>query len=157
MGSSCAFAIQVSPLVKVDELKSLSHVRLFATPRAIQSMEFSGPEYRSGQPFSLVRDLPNPGSNPGLLHSGQILYQLSHREAQEYWSGLPIPSPADLPDPGIETESPALQADSLPTKLSGKPSGEVSVQIFGPLFFIVFFSSFKSCLYIPRKSSLSSG
>ena len=44
------------------------------------------------------------------------------REAQEYWSGEPIPSPADLPNPGIEPRSPALQADSLPTELSGKPS-----------------------------------
>ena len=35
---------------------------------------------------------------------------------QEYWSGLPFPSPGDLPDPGIESRSPALQADSLPTK-----------------------------------------
>ena len=25
------------------------------------------------------------GSNPGLLHCMWILYQLSHREAQEYW------------------------------------------------------------------------
>ena len=33
----------------------------------------------------------------------------------------PIPSPADLPNPGIESESPALQADSLPTELPGKP------------------------------------
>ena len=32
---------------------------------------------------------------------------------QEYWSGLPFPSPGDLPDPGIESRSPALQADSL--------------------------------------------
>ena len=40
----------------------------------------------------------------------------------EYCSGQPIPSPADLPDPGIEPESPALQADSLPTELSGKPN-----------------------------------
>ena len=32
---------------------------------------------------------------------------------QEYWSGLPFPSPGDLPDPGIETGSPALQADAL--------------------------------------------
>ena len=31
-----------------------------------------------------------------------------------------MPSPADLPDPGIEPVSPALQADSLPTELSGK-------------------------------------
>ena len=41
---------------------------------------------------------------------------------QEYWSGLPFPSPGDLPNPGIELRSPALQADSLPTELRGKPS-----------------------------------
>ena len=34
---------------------------------------------------------------------------------QEYWSGLPFPSPE------IEPRSPALQADSLPTELQGKP------------------------------------
>ena len=38
-----------------------------------------------------------------------------------YWSGLRFPSPGDLPDPGIEPKSPAWQADSLPTKLQGKP------------------------------------
>ena len=37
---------------------------------------------------------------------------------QDYWSGLPFPSPGDLPDSGIKPRSPALQADSLPTKLS---------------------------------------
>ena len=40
----------------------------------------------------------------------------------EYWSRWPFPSPGDLPDPGIEAESPALQADSLPAELPGKPS-----------------------------------
>ena len=40
---------------------------------------------------------------------------------QEYWSGLPVPSPGDLPDPGIKPGSPALQTDSLPTELWGKP------------------------------------
>ena len=40
---------------------------------------------------------------------------------QEYWSGLPFPSPVDLLHPVIEPESPALQADSLPTELLGKP------------------------------------
>ena len=35
---------------------------------------------------------------------------------QEYWNGLPFPSPGDLPNPGIEPESPALQADALPSK-----------------------------------------
>ena len=38
---------------------------------------------------------------------------------QEYWSVLPFPSPADLPNPGVEPESPALQADSLPSEPPG--------------------------------------
>ena len=68
-------------------MKSLSHVRLFATPWAVayqapQSMEFS---------------------------------------RQQYWSGLPFPSPGDLPSPGIEPESPAVQADALPSEPPGKP------------------------------------
>ena len=40
---------------------------------------------------------------------------------QEYWRGLPCPPPEDLPNPGIESRSPALQADSLPSNLPGKP------------------------------------
>ena len=39
----------------------------------------------------------------------------------EYWSGLPFPTPGDLPDPGSKCESPALQADSLPSEPPGKP------------------------------------
>ena len=38
---------------------------------------------------------------------------------QEYWSGLPFPSPGDLPDSGIESRSPTLQADSLPSEPPG--------------------------------------
>ena len=41
---------------------------------------------------------------------------------QEYWSGLSFPSPEDLPDIRIEPMSPALQADALPSELSGKPT-----------------------------------
>ena len=32
-----------------------------------------------------------------------------------------FPSPGDLPNLGSKPESPALQADSLPAELSGKP------------------------------------
>ena len=39
---------------------------------------------------------------------------------QEYWSGLPFPSPGDLPNPGVESRSPALQADTLPSEPPGK-------------------------------------
>ena len=50
--------------------KSLSRVRLFATPwtiahQAPQSMEFSRQEYWSGLPFPSPEDLPNPGIEPG--------------------------------------------------------------------------------------------
>ena len=40
---------------------------------------------------------------------------------QEYWKGLPFPSPGDFYNPEIETGSPALQADSLPSEPPGKP------------------------------------
>ena len=54
--------------------------------------------------------------------SGRFFTSWATREAQEYWSGEPIPSPGDLPNPGIEPGSPALQVDSLPAELHGKPN-----------------------------------
>ena len=64
---------------------------------------------------------PTEGSNPGFLHCWQNLAVWATREVCGYWNGWPIPSPVDLPDPGIELGSPALQVDSLPPELSGKP------------------------------------
>ena len=75
-----------------------------------------------GSLFLLQGIFPAQGSNPGLPYCRQILYQLSHKKAQEYWSGEPIPSPGNLPNPGIKPGSPALQVDSLPAELSGKPT-----------------------------------
>ena len=54
--------------MKVKE-KSLSHVRLFATPwtvahQAPLSMGFSRHEYWSGLPFPSPGDLPDPGIEP---------------------------------------------------------------------------------------------
>ena len=51
-------------------MRSLSHVRLFATPwtvayKAPLSMEFTRKEYWSGLPFPSPGDLPNPGIEPG--------------------------------------------------------------------------------------------
>ena len=55
--------------VKVN-VKSLSHVRLFATPwtvayHAPPSMGFSRQEYWSGVPLPSPGDRPNPGIEPG--------------------------------------------------------------------------------------------
>ena len=49
------------------------------------------------------------------------LYSPRNSAGQITGVGSPFPSSADLPDPGIKLGSPALQADSLPTELSGKP------------------------------------
>ena len=53
--------------------------------------------------------------------AGRFFTVWATREAQTYWSGSPIPSPGDPPDPGIKPGSPALQVDSLPAELPGKP------------------------------------
>ena len=42
-------------------------------------MGFSRQEYWSGLPCPPPEDLPDPGSNPGVLYCRQILYDLSHR------------------------------------------------------------------------------
>ena len=54
-------------------MKSLSRVRLFATPwtvahQAPQSMGFSRQEDWSGVPFPSPGDLPDPGIEPGPPH-----------------------------------------------------------------------------------------
>ena len=57
---------------KKGNVKSLSRVRLFATPwtvahQAPPSMGFSRQDYWSGLPFPSPGDLPAPGMEPGSL------------------------------------------------------------------------------------------
>ena len=56
-------------MVKKVKVKSLSRVRLFATPwtvayQAPPSLGFSRQEYWSGLPFPFPGDLPDPGIEP---------------------------------------------------------------------------------------------
>ena len=80
--------------VKWSEVKSLSRVRLFATPwtvayQAPQSMEFSRQEYWSGLPFPSPGDLPNPEIEPtsvfwpGEFHGRRSLVGYSPRGRKE--------------------------------------------------------------------------
>ena len=57
-----------------------------------QSMEFSRPEYQSGQPFLSPGTFPIQVSNPGLLHYKQILYHLSHQGSPRIleWVAFPF-------------------------------------------------------------------
>ena len=77
--------------------------------------------------LSLIQGIFQPRDKTQVSPSaGGFFTSRARREAQEYWSGKPMPSPGDLPDPGIELRSPALQVDTLPTMLSGKPALYVS-------------------------------
>ena len=66
----------------------LSQVLLFVTLWAVAcqaplSMEFSKQKYWSGLSFPSPGIFLTQGSDPGLLHCRQMLYCLSHQEAEE--------------------------------------------------------------------------
>ena len=52
--------------------------------------------------FPFTRDLPKPGSNPGLLHCRRILYQLSHQGSLRIleWVAYPFSRRSSLPRNG---------------------------------------------------------
>ena len=77
--------------------KSLSRVRLFATPWTLQSMAFSRPEYWSG--YLIQGIFPTQGSNPGLRHYRWILYQLTHKRSPRIleWVAYPFSSGSSRP------------------------------------------------------------
>ena len=50
---------------------------------------------------------------------------------QECSSGLPFPTPGDRSDPGIESWSPSLQTDSLPSEPPGKPLYIINLSYLG--------------------------
>ena len=63
---------------------------------------------------------PTQGSNQGLLHCKQILYQLSHKGSPRILKLVAYPFFSIFSQPRIKLGSPALQVDSLPTELPGK-------------------------------------
>ena len=71
-------------------------------------------------PFSRGSSQPRDQTQVSRI-AGRFFTSCATRGAQEDCGGWCIPFPADLPDPGIELGSSALQVDSLPIQLSGKP------------------------------------
>ena len=71
----------------------------------------------------LQGNLPNPGILPrSLPQCRQILYWLSHQGSPRTLEWVSNPSSEDLPDQEIKPGSSALQVDSLPAELPGKPT-----------------------------------
>ena len=86
-------------------------------------MEFSRPEYWSGQPFLSPGDLPNPGIKPRsfALQADSLSAEPSGKPKN---TGVGNPSLVQwifLNQESNQPRSPAFQADSLPAKLPGKP------------------------------------
>ena len=69
----------------------------------------------------LQQIFPTRGSNPGIPLCRQILYHLSHQGSPRIQEWVTHPSPENRPDPGIKPRSSALQGNSLPAELPGKP------------------------------------
>ena len=78
----------------------------------------------------LLGIFPTQGSNPGLPHWRRILYCLSHQGSPRILEWVAYPSPGELLNPGIEPGSPAMQADSLPAELPGKPRSAICVYTY---------------------------
>jgi len=73
--------------------------------------------------LSLLQGIfPIQGLNPGLLHCRWILYQLIHKGSPRILEWVAYPFSSISSWPRNQTGSPALQVDSLPTELSGKPN-----------------------------------
>ena len=111
--------------------KSLSRVRLFATPWIVahqtpRSMGFSRHEYWSGLPF------PFPAKSLSHVQFFATLWNVAHQTSlsvgfsrQEYWRGLPFPSPVIFLTQGSNLcllYSLHWQADSLPLSHLGSLS-----------------------------------
>ena len=70
--------------------------------------------------LSLLQGIfPTLGSNPGLPHCRQILYQLSHQGSPRILEWVAYPFCRRSFPPRIQTAVSALQADSLPAELPG--------------------------------------
>ena len=71
--------------------------------------------------LSLLQGIfPTQGLNPGLPRCRHILYQLSHKGSPKILEWVAYFFSRRSSQPGMESGSPALQADSLPAELLGK-------------------------------------
>ena len=113
--------------------ENLSHVRLFATPWTIQSYSSPGQNTGVGS-LSLLQ-----GIFPAQVSyiAGRFVTSWATREAQEYWSGIGYPFSSVLSNPRLELGFPALQVDSLPTELWGKPQEGSSSSRFDRILTII--------------------
>ena len=129
--------MQIMGVGLVFKVKSLSRVRLFATPwtvahQAPLSMGFTRQEYGWGCHFLLQGIFSTQGSNPGLLHCRQILNQLSHKGSPRILESFPRQ---------VEKKSRSPQGERA-LEFSRRKKG----QTFSPLHSLGLYNNNVSCL-----------
>ena len=72
--------------------------------------------------FPFSRGSSTQGLNPGLLHCRWNLYQLSHQGSPRILEWVAYPFCSESSRPRNQTRVSCIEADSLPTELSGKPT-----------------------------------
>ena len=76
----------------------------------------------------LSKESSQPWDQTQVSHiAGGFFSVWATRDAQEYQSGEPIPSPGSLSESGVELGTLALQVNSLPAELPGKPQTQCCV------------------------------
>ena len=116
---------------------------LFVTPWTIQSMQFSRPEYWDGWPFHPPGIFPTQGSKPGLLHCGQVLYQLSHEGSPRILEWVAYPFSRGSSQPRNRTRVSCI-ADGFFTNWAIR-EGPWSVTALHPLGYKVSFWGSEKC------------
>ena len=83
----------------LSESESLSRIRFFATCGLYSPWNYPGQNTGVGSLSLLQGIFPTQGSDPGLPHCRQILYQLSHKESLRIleWVGYSFSSRPSLP------------------------------------------------------------
>ena len=117
-----SFIIIVLLFIFEHKCESLSVVSDSLQPHGLYSLWNSPGQNTGVGSLSLLQGIfPTQGSNPGLLHCRQILYQLSHKGSPRTLEWVAYPFSSGSFRPRIELGSPALQVDALPTELPRKP------------------------------------
>ena len=104
------------------ESQSCSVVSDSLKPQGLYSPRNSPGQNTGVGSLSLLQGIsPTQGSNPGLPHCRQILYQLNHKGSPRILEWVAYPFSSGSSWPRISTGIPCIQADPLPTELSGNP------------------------------------
>ena len=93
-------------------------------------MEFSRPEYWSGQNFPSAGGLPNPGNEPRSPALQAVLYQLSHKGSPRILEWVAFPFSRGSSQPRDPAQVSCTAGSSLPAEPQGKLKNNGVVSLF---------------------------